>query len=75
MQRLSLVLIPFLAAFALMFGLFYVFAGFRLLQSGRAGPGVLLLTFGVMGVGLAVGIWVARRRLRAREAAPNRSAS
>jgi hypothetical protein len=66
MRRLSLILLPFLAAFALVFGGFYLYAGFRVLQTGRAGAAILLMSFGVIGVGLAAAIWVARRRALAR---------
>lgn len=63
MRRLSLALLPFLSAFALIFGLYYVYAAYRLAQIGRTMPATLMFLFGVMGVGLAVGIWVARRRI------------
>jgi len=65
MRRLSLTLLPFLAAFALLFGLYYLYAAFRLIQMGRTVPAALVFLFGVMGVGLSAGIWVARRRMRA----------
>ena len=68
MRRLSLVLLPFLAAFALVFGLYYLYAAVRLVQLGRPMQAALVLVFGAVGVALAVGIWVARRRLRAQEA-------
>ena len=64
MRRLSLALVPFLAAFALVFGLYYLYAAFRLIQLGRTVPAALVFLFGVMGVGLSIGIWVARRRMR-----------
>ncbi len=63
MRRLSLALLPFLSAFALVFGLYYLYAAFRLVQLGRTMPATLMFLFGVMGVALAVGIWVARRRV------------
>lgn len=63
MRRFSLLLLPFLAAFALIFGLYYLYAAVRLLQLGRTMQAALVFVFGVMGVGLAVTIWVARRRL------------
>ena len=64
MRRLSLTLLPFLSAFAFVFGLYYLYAAFRLVQLGRVVPAALVFLFGVMGVGLAAGIWVARRRMR-----------
>jgi hypothetical protein len=77
MRRLSLIFLPFLAAFALVFGLYYLYAAFRLIQLGRVVPAALVFVFGVMGVGLAVAIWVARRRMRmaAAAAAPTPDAS
>lgn len=63
MRRFSLVLLPFLAAFALVFGLYYLFAAYRLVQLGRVVPAALCFVFGCMGVGLAVAIWVARKRV------------
>ena len=65
MRRLSLALLPFLAAFALVFGLYHIYFAVRLVQNGRAVQGALMLVFGAVGVALAVGIWVARRRARA----------
>ena len=69
MRRISLIFLPFLAAFALVFGLYYLYAAFRLIQLGRVVPAALVFVFGVMGVGLAVAIWVARRRMRTAAAA------
>jgi hypothetical protein len=63
MRRLSLILLPFLAAFALVFGLYYLYAAYKLVQLGRVVPAALVFVFGVVGVGLAVGIWVARKRV------------
>ena len=62
MRRLSLILLPFLAAFALVFGLYYLYAAFKLIQLGRTVPAGLVFLFGLMGVGLAVAIWKAKRR-------------
>jgi hypothetical protein len=70
MRLLSLVLLPFLSAFALVFGLYYLYAAVKLVQLGRPMPAALVFLFGVMGVALAVGIWVARRRAIGRGAAP-----
>ena len=66
MRRLSLVFLAFLAAFALVFGLYYLYAAYRLVQLGRVVPAGLVFLFGVMGVGLAVAIWVARKRVGGR---------
>jgi len=63
MRRFSLVLLPFLAAFALVFGLYYLFAAYRLVPLGRVVPAALCFVFGCMGLGLAVAIWVARKRV------------
>ena len=63
MRRLSIILLPFLAAFALVFGLYYLYAAYKLVQLGRAVPAALVFVFGVVGLGLAVGIWVARKRV------------
>ena len=68
MRRLSLVLLPFLAAFALVFGLYYLYAAVRVVQLGRPVQAAVLFVFGAVGVALAVGIWVARRRFRAQAA-------
>ena len=73
MRRLSLVLLPFLAAFALVFGLYYIYAAYRLIQLGRAVSAGLVFLFGLMGVGLAVGIWVARKRAGRAGGAPHAS--
>jgi hypothetical protein len=69
MRRLSLFVLPFLAAFALVFGLFYLYTAFQLVQQGYAIRAVLFALFGVVGVGLATGIWVARKRLASLRAA------
>lgn len=63
MRRLSLILLPFLAAFALVFGLYYLYAAYKLVLVGRAVTAALVFVFGVVGLGLAVGIWVARKRV------------
>ena len=65
MRRLSLLALPFLAAFALVFGLFFVYRGYMLAQAGQSAGGALVFLFGVTGVGLAVGIWMARKRMGA----------
>ena len=64
MRRLSLVLLPFLAAFALVFGLSYIWRAVILLRNGQAMAAALFLAFGVVGIALAVSIWVARKRSR-----------
>ena len=64
MRRLSIVLLPFLSAFALVFGLYYLYSAVRLVQLGRTIQAALVFVFGAVGVALAVGIWVARRRFR-----------
>ena len=64
MRRLSLVLLPFLAAFALLFGLYYGYTGVMLLLNGRTLAAGLFLAFGVMGIVLAGAIWMARKRAR-----------
>jgi len=63
MRRLSLVLLPFLAGFALVFGLYYLLGAYQLVRLGRAVPAALYFVFGCVGVGLAVAIWVARKRV------------
>jgi hypothetical protein len=63
MRRLSLILLPFLAAFALVFGLYYLFAAYQLVRLGRPVPAALYFVFGCVGVGLAVAIWVSRKRV------------
>ena len=63
MRRLSLVALPFLAAFSLVFGLFYLYTAIQLAQRGFGVRAALVGVFGVVGVGLAVGIWVARKRM------------
>jgi hypothetical protein len=73
MRRLSLVLLPFLAAFALVFGLYYVYTAYRLIQLGRTVSAGLVFLFGLMGVGLAAGIWVARKRAGRADGAPHAS--
>ena len=64
MRRLSLMALPFLAAFAVVFGLYYLYGAFRLIQAGRMVPAALFVVFGITGIGLAVAIWVARKRMR-----------
>lgn len=63
MRRLSLLVLPFLAAFSLVFGLFYLYSAFQLAQQGFAVRAALVGVFGVVGIALATGIWVARRRV------------
>ena len=64
MRRLSLIVLPFLAAFALVFGLSYLWRGVILFRNGQAIAAGLCLVFGVVGVALAMSIWVARKRAR-----------
>lgn len=64
MRRLSLVLLPFLAAFALVFGMSYLWRGIILMRNGQPMAAGLFLVFGVVGVALAVSIWVQRKRAR-----------
>ena len=64
MRRLSLVLLPFLAAFALVFGLSYLWRGVILLRNGQTMAAGLFLVFGVVGVALAISLWVTRKRAR-----------
>ena len=73
MRRLSIVLLPFLAAFALVFGMGYLYTAYGLLQRGEVVSAALVFLFGAMGVGLAVAIWVARKRVRRSGGAPNAS--
>jgi hypothetical protein len=75
MRRLSLVLLPFLAAFALVFGVNYLYAAFKLFQLGRTVPAALYFVFGCVGVALAVGIWVARKRVGRGGGPPHASSS
>jgi hypothetical protein len=63
MRRLSILALPFLAAFALVFGLFFMYRGYMLAQAGQPANAVLVFLFGATGVALAVGIWVARKRV------------
>jgi len=74
MRRFSLILLPFLAAFALVFGAYYLYAAFKLVQLGRGVAAGLFFLFGLMGVGLAVAIWLARKRaIGARRASSEQS--
>ena len=75
MRRFSLVLLPFLAAFSLLFGVYYLYAAYRLVQVGRAVTAALFFVFGCVGVGLAVAIWVARKRVRRVDGPPNAPSS
>jgi hypothetical protein len=63
MRRLSLLVLPFLAAFSLVFGLFYLYSAIQLAQQGFAIRAALVGVFGVVGIGLATGIWIARKRV------------
>ena len=75
MRRLSLVFLPFLAAFALVFGIYYLYSAYKLIQLGRTVHAALVFVFGCVGVGLAVGIWVARKRVGRGAGAPPASPS
>jgi hypothetical protein len=75
MRRFSLLLLPFLAAFALVFGLYYLYAAYRLVQAGRAVSAALFFVFGCVGVALAVAIWVARKRVGRDGGPPNAPSS
>jgi len=75
MRRLSLIFLPFLSAFALVFGLYYLYAAYKLIRLGRMVPAALVFVFGCVGMGLAVGIWVARRRVGRGGGAPPPSSS
>lgn len=70
MRRISLVFLPFLAAFALVFGLHYLYTAYKLIQLGRMVPAALVFVFGCVGIGLAVGIWRARKRVGRGDGAP-----
>lgn len=72
MRRLSLLALPFLAAFALVFGLYFIYRAYTLAQMGLTVGAALVFLFGATGVALAVGIWMARKRVGARtDGAPN----
>lgn len=73
MRRLSLILLPFLAAFALVFGLYYLYAAIKLVQRGATVSAGLVFVFGLVGVGLAAAIWVARKRVGRSPGAPHAS--
>jgi hypothetical protein len=73
MRRLSLILLPFLAAFALVFGLYYLYAAIKLVQRGATVSAGLVFVFGLVGVGLAAAIWVARKRVSRSSGAPHAS--
>ena len=65
MRRYTLLFLPFLAAFALLFGLYHLYLALQLIQQGFAMRGALVALFGLVGVALAAAIWISRRRLRA----------
>jgi len=75
MRRLSLVMLPFLAAFALVFGLYYLYAAVKLVQTGQTVRAGLVFVFGAVGVALAVGMWVARKRGRTQTAGTSNDSS
>jgi hypothetical protein len=75
MRRLSLIFLPFLAAFAMIFGLYYLYAAFKLVQLGRTVSAGLVFIFGLMGVGLSAGIWIARKRVTGRGDGPPHASS
>jgi hypothetical protein len=75
MRRLSLLALPFLAAFAMIFGLYNLYTAFQLLRSGYVVRGALVGVFGLVGVGLAAAIWVARRRVLGARSAGAQNAS
>ncbi len=56
-------MLPFLAAFALVFGLYHLYLAYLSLKDGKAVWAAMLCLFGLVGVGLSVGIWIARRRV------------
>ncbi|HUQ84585.1 MAG TPA: hypothetical protein VM076_25750 [Gemmatimonadaceae bacterium] len=64
MRRFYLVALPFLAAFAAVFGLYHVYRAFLYVQYRQLIPAVMFGVFGLTGIGLAVAIWVARKRMR-----------
>ena len=63
MRRHSLLLLPFMSAFALIFGIFNLYNALQIQRGGYMMRGALVCVFGLVGVGLAVAIWVARRRV------------
>jgi uncharacterized membrane protein HdeD (DUF308 family) len=74
MRRLSLVLLPFLSAFALVFGLSYLWRGIILVRNGQTVAAGLFLVFGVVGIALAVSLWMTRKRARSTSNARGQSA-
>lgn len=74
MRRLSLVLLPFLSAFALVFGLSYLWRGIVLVRNGQTAAAGLSLVFGVVGIALAVSLWMTRKRARGASNARGQSA-
>lgn len=72
MRRL-IVLIPFAAAFAMIFGGYYAIAGLRTILSGNPTFGAFFLVYGLGGLLIGVALWRAyrdyRKRLRESNAA------
>ena len=74
MPGYSIRLLPFIALAALAFGGMYIYIGITAMRLGAPGWGLTICAFGLLGILLAVGLWIARRRLTRREAELNRRA-
>jgi hypothetical protein len=71
MKRL-LILVPFAAVFAVVFGLYYAWAGLNALMQGNSVVGTIFFIYGLGGLVLATALWRSYRdyRKRLREKQP-----
>ena len=68
MARLGLLLVPLLAIFAAVSGLYYSFNGARALARQEWGTGALLILLGLIGLALGLALWTVVRQLLRRRA-------
>lgn len=64
MKSLSLVMVPFIAAMALVFGGWYVYLGIAAARKGNLPGAAFAIVFGIAGIALGLALFRARRLLR-----------
>lgn len=65
MKSLSLVMVPFIAAMAMLFGAYYLYLGIGAARGGNVPGALFSAAFGLAGIALGIALFRAHRLLRA----------
>ena len=76
MRRFALVVMPFLSAFTVFIGLYFIYVGIRTAMTGRhVGIGLGFAGFGGVGLILAYSLWSVRKQILERLSTPEEAVS